>query len=82
MWPNLERLGRASTSDLSGRRIGYQRDPHTDLFILQNLFLIPEIVYLNCCVSDLRTDFCLAFNFRHLPWPTVKNGPLEFVVSL
>lgn len=81
MWPNLERLGRARTSDLSGRHICYQRDPHTDLFILQNLFLIPEIVYLNCYVSDLRTDFCLAFNFRYLPCPTVKNGPPEFVVS-
>lgn len=80
--PNLERLCRATAFDLSGRGIRYQRVSHMDLFIIQNLFLISEIVYLNCCVSDSRTDFCLAFNFRYLPWWTEKNGPPEFVVSL
>lgn len=33
-------------------------------------------------MPDSRTDFCLAFNFRYLPWQTVKNRSLEFVVSL
>lgn len=36
-------------------------------FIIKNLLLILEIVYLNCYVSELRTNFYLAFNFRYLP---------------
>lgn len=36
-------------------------------FIIKNLLLILEIVYLNYYVSKLRTNFYLAFNFRYLP---------------
>lgn len=51
-------------------------------FIIKNLLLILEIVYLNYYVSQLRTNFYLAFNFRYLPLWTVKNGSPEFVASL